>query len=85
MKLGEYYIPRLQIILLLILLIGLTFAVYLVQSKQIFKSRAEAGGINSVLEIREPDGTELKYVGNDTFETDSTDIQISIKDLQALE
>lgn len=73
----------LTIITLIILLIGLIASVYLVQTKQIFKSKATAD-ITSGLKITEDNGQEVPYLGNNTFEVTSDYINVSIKNLNEL-
>ena len=70
------------IVITSLLLIGLFIGVYLAQTQQIFKSKANTG-INAGLNITSPDG-EVKFDGNDIFITPSKNIRINIKNLDEL-
>lgn len=71
------------LIILIIMLIGLGVSVYLVQTKQIFRSRA-AADINSGLKLTDDNGQEVPYLGNGTYQTTSDHVNVSIKSLEEL-
>lgn len=83
MKIGDIKLNKSQIITTLLLLIGLLVTVTLVQRQQIFKSKASSD-INSAISVTDPAGNELEYVGNNTYNTNSLDVKIGIKDLEQL-
>ena len=73
-----------KILILAILLIGLGVGVFLVQKQQIFKSKASTG-INSGLSVYSPDGEDaVKYVGDNTYQSSSKNVRVSLKSLQQL-
>lgn len=66
-----------------VLIVGLGITVYLVQNKQIFKSRA-ATEINSALNVTDENGTALIYKGNNTYQATSKKVRIEISNLDQL-
>lgn len=79
----EYIRLHLKSLLIIILLLaGLVVGVYLVQTKQIFKSRAFTD-VNEAFEMTDDLGNNLKC-GGDTCETESLRVNIRIKDVPAL-
>lgn len=60
MQLGDFYISKKQIIIFLVILIGLSVTVYLVQTRQIFQSRAAI--LNRSFQVIQ--NTEAKQVAN---------------------
>lgn len=68
------------ILIIVAVVIGLITLVYLIQRQQIIKSRAEQE-INATLSVTDENGSELEYIGNDTFKTTSRRIIIKNKDL----
>lgn len=67
---------------MLLLGVGLLAGVYLVQTRQIFKSKATTE-INEVVNIT-PEGGNIEYQGNKTFKTNSKRINIGTKDLEQI-
>lgn len=67
------------IILVTVLIIGLVVAIVLVQTKQVFKSRASTEG----LKVSSDQG-EVQREDDGTFSTDSNSIRIEINDLEKL-
>lgn len=76
-------VNKIQLIILVVLLIGLIAGVYLVQTKQILKSRA-AADINIALEVTDDQGNALEYQGNGTYKTNSLNVRVGIRDLEQL-
>lgn len=74
---------RKPIIILLLLLIGIAVSVYLVQNRQVLKSRA-GSEVGNGLRVSNEDGSEVKYDGNNTWRTNTTHNEINIEDLQQL-
>lgn len=72
-----------QLIMLAAVLIGLIAGIYLVQNRQIFRSRA-ASEINTGLKVTDDEGQELPIVDKNTYETTDDYINVSIKNLQEL-
>lgn len=72
-----------QLIIWVILLIGILFSVYLVQTRQIFRSRA-SGNINDGLKVTDDAGEELTIVEENTYQTTEDHINVSIKNIQEL-
>ncbi|EKD85442.1 MAG: hypothetical protein ACD_38C00030G0012 [uncultured bacterium] len=83
MNIGDIKVNKTQLILIIILLIGLIAGVYLVQTRQIFKSKA-ASEINTALEVTDDSGNALEYQGNGTYKTKSLNVRVGIKDLEQL-
>lgn len=71
------------IITFALLLLGVLLILYLMQNRQVFKSRASSG-IKGVLNITDETGNSLTPVGNNVFKTNSRKIRIGIKDLEQL-
>lgn len=75
---------RKSIIILILLLLGIAVSVYLVQTRQIVKSRA-GSAVGDGLRVSNEDGKEVIYEGNNTWKTNSTHNEINIEDLQQLQ
>lgn len=71
-----------QILIWVVLLFGLAISVYLVQTRQIFRSRASSN-INDGLKVTDDAGNDL-YIGNNTYQTIEDHVNVSIKNLQEL-
>ncbi len=69
------------IVVIVLLLGGVAVSVVLVQRAQILKSGATAE-INEVLDVTAGDNGKVEYKGNNTYETDTLNIKIGIKDPQ---
>lgn len=65
------------------MLIGILSSVYLVQNRQIFRSKASSN-ISDGLKITNDAGQELQAIEENTFQTDADHINVSIKNLQEL-
>lgn len=83
MNIGEIKINKLQLAVFAVLIIGLVAGLYLVQTKQIFKSRA-AAEINTAIDVTDDQGTPLEYQGNSTYKTNSLKVRVGIRDLEQL-
>lgn len=81
MNIGTIKVNKVQLIVIAILLIGLLIAVYLVQTKQIFKSKA-GSDVNDVLNVTDSEGNPLQYQGNGVYKTNSLDVQVGVKNPQ---
>lgn len=81
MNIGDTKISKIQIFLMLLLLLGITIGVFLVQRQQILKSRAQQA--QDAFVITNPEGSPLPCSGT-TCETQSLDVQIKVKDLNSL-
>lgn len=68
------------IVLVALLLIGLVVAIVLVQTKQVFKSRASSQGYSATA----ADGSEVVRQEDGTFSTTSDSVRIEINDLEKL-
>lgn len=68
------------IVLVTVLIIGLALAVILVQTKQIFKSKASTGGYS----ITSPEESGVLKEEDGSFSTSSDSIRIEISDLEKL-
>lgn len=85
MKIGEFQISKLQIIVVAVLLIGLAAGLYLVQRTQIFKPRAAAEDrLLEVFEITDVNGSPLpcqpkQGASPTTCTTSSLDVKIKLK------
>lgn len=75
MNIGNYYINKLQIAMAAILLLGLVITVYLVQTKQIFKSRASNTN-QSFLVIQNTSPQQPAECNGNTCTTKTLDITI---------
>lgn len=73
-----------QILVVILLLLGLIFGVYLVQQKTGIKSKAGAD-VGNGIRVSNEDGKEVKYEGNNTWRSNTTHIEISIDDLNTLD
>ena len=81
-NIGGRQVERHQILGLIVLLGGLALSLYLVQQQVLLRSKG-AGEITSAFEITDGQGTQLTCSG-DTCETRSLDVQIKLKDIEAL-
>lgn len=81
-NIGGRQIERHQILGMILLLVGLGLALYLVQQQVLLRSKG-AGEVTSAFEITDPQGSPLPCSG-DTCETQSLDVQVKLKDLEAL-
>lgn len=82
MKIGEFQISKLQLIVVVILLVGLVVGLYLVQRTQIFKPRATGETILNAFDITDVNGSPLpcRMEGNTpTCDTSSLDVKIKLK------
>ena len=68
-----------KIFILLLILTGLAIAVYLVQTKQIFKSRAFNSDANASLQVSDSNDQNMNYQGNNTWKVTSKTIHLRIK------
>lgn len=68
------------IALVALLLIGLVIALVLVQTKQVFKSKASTEGYSATTS----DGSEVVRQEDGTFSTNSDSIRIEVNDLEKL-
>ncbi|MBI2074912.1 MAG: hypothetical protein HYT83_03705 [Candidatus Levybacteria bacterium] len=66
-----------SIIILAILGVGLIATLLIAQKTQVFRSRASE--VNETIDIT---GEGVEYTGNNTYKTNSLDLNISIKNLQ---
>lgn len=83
---GNYQISKKQILtvaVLIILTAGLFVSVYLVQKQQIFKSKASQDVFNA-FEVSPADQQKQVGCSEGTCQTDTLDIQIKLKDIEAL-
>ncbi len=71
-----------HILVLLVVLIGLGFGIYLVQQQQIFKSRASID-LSSAFKITDDKGSEIRCAGDTCF-TDEETVYLRLKDLAPL-
>lgn len=69
-----------KIVLVAVLIIGLVVAIVLVQTKQVFKSRASTEGYSATT----PDGSEVVRQEDGTFSTSSDSVRIEVNDLEKL-
>lgn len=68
------------IVLVAVLIIGLVVAIVLVQTKQVFKSRASTEGYSATAS----DGSEVVRQEDGTFSTTSDSVRIEVGDLEKL-
>ncbi len=76
-----------QVLFILLLLAGIGIALYLVQNPQILKSRASGGSFINAFEFKDKDGNLIKCDSSTTpptCTTKSLDIQVRVKDVNAL-
>ena len=79
------HINKAQILLSIILLGGLVALVYLSQQTQILKSKATQTYFNA-FEVTDSEGNTLEYFPGDQriYKTNSLDVKIRVRDLNAL-
>jgi len=75
-------ISKIQILIAVILIAGIVGGVYLIQHPQIFKSKA-GQTIYNAFEITDDTGNAIPCIENNC-NTDSLDVNIKIKDINAL-
>lgn len=71
-------------LVMFILLGGLGVGVYLVQQTQIFSPKAASDIGSGAFDVYDRDGNLLQSQGSNTYNTNSTDIRINLKDINAL-
>lgn len=78
-KLGNFQVSIVKLLLTILLLVGIGIGVYLVQFQQIFKPKA-AVNASQAFEIKDDQGNIINCTGNTCY-TNSFDVTVRVKDL----